>query len=134
MSKDLVSKWFTKISPVEQNMPLLVLNGLAYTPRQAYDEVMRGTLIGDQLQNLIETGRFGTAVEDEKALIKMRLRMSLQSKPQDKPLFVALPTSGVQPKVFSPAQLLEEIESGTAIGQQWINNEANYMRRILQVR
>jgi hypothetical protein len=134
MSKDLVTRWFNKISPVEQNMPLLVLSGLAYTPRQTLDEVTRGTPIGDQLQKLIEAGRFGTAMEDESALIKMRLKMSLQAKPQDKPLFVALPTSGVQPKAFTPAQLLQEIESGSSIGKQWINNEASYMRRLLQVR
>lgn len=115
-------------------MPLLVLNGFAYTPRQTLDEVTRGTPIGDQLQTLIEQDRFGTAVVDEQELIKTRLRLSLQAKPQDKPLFVALPTSGVAPKVFTPAQLIQEIENGTTIGKQWINNEANYMRRLLRVR
>lgn len=134
MSKDLVTKWFNKIPTSEQNMPLLVLNGLAYTPRQTLDEVTRGTPVGDQLQSLIEQGRFGTAVVDEQALIVQRLTMSLQAKPQDKPLFVALPTSGVAPKVYTPAQLLQEINSNTTIGKQWINNEANYMRRLVQAR
>ena len=134
MSKDLVTRWFSKLSPSEQNMPLLVLNGLAYTPRQTLDEVTRGTPVGDQLQSLIEQGRFGTATVDEQALIKTRLRMSLQAKPQDKPLFVALPTLGVQPKAYTPAQLLREIESGSPVGRQWMNNEASYMRRLLQVR
>lgn len=134
MSKDLVTKWFNKLSTEEQNLPLLVLNGLAYTPRQTLDEVTRGTPVGDQLQSLIEQGRFGTAAVDEQALIKMRLQMSLQKKQQDKPLFVSLPTAGVQPKAFTPAQLLQEINNNTAVGKQWINNEASYMQRLVRVR
>lgn len=133
MSKELIAKWFNKISNAEKDMPLLVLNGMAYTPRQTYDEVMRGSPVGDQLQNLIEQGRFGTSYSDEQSLIKQRLKISLQSKP-DKPLFVALPSSGLSPKAFTPSQLIKEIDSGTSLGKQWINNEADYMRRILQVR
>lgn len=134
MSKDLVTKWFNKIAIAEKDLPLLVLKGLAYTPRQTLDEVMRGTEIGEQLQNLIEQDRFGTALSDEQALIKQRLTLTLSKKPQDKPLFVALPTSGLPVKTFTPAQLLQEINNGTALGRQWIDNEANYMRRILRVR
>lgn len=134
MTKELVTKWFNKISNEEKDMPLLVLNGLAYTPRQTLNEVMRGSEIGDQLQNLIEQGKFGTALSDEQALIKERLKITLGKKPQDKPLFVALPTSGLPVKTFTPAQLLQEINSGTTLGKQWIDNEANYMRRVIQVR
>ena len=57
--------------PVRAEHALLVLNGLAYTPRQTLDEVTRGTPVGDQLQSLIEQGRFGTATVDEQALIKI---------------------------------------------------------------
>lgn len=134
MTKELVSRWFNKLGIAEKDMPLLVLSGVAYTPRQAYNEVMRGTPVGDCLQSLIESGRFGTTLADEQSLIKQRLAISLRNKPQDKPLFVALPSSGLEPKVFTPAQLLSEINMGTTLGQQWINNEASYMRRLLQVR
>lgn len=134
MSKETVTKWFNKLPPSEQDKPLLVYKGMAYTPRQALDEVTRGTETGNYLQNLIEMGRYGTAVVDEQELIKMRLNMSLQEKPQDKVLFVALPTSGIAPKTFTPAQLRAEIQNETPIGKQWINNEKSYMLRLLQVR
>ena len=134
MSKDLVTKWFNKISPTEQNLPLLVLSGMAYSPSQTLDEVMRGTPIGAQLQALIEAGKFGTASEDATALAKARLQAKLQSKPQDKPLFATLPTSGIGVKLFTPAQLLQEINSGTAVGRQWINNEIAFMKTLTMVR
>lgn len=135
MSKDLVQKWFNKLSNSEKDKPLLVLNGLGYTPRQANDEVQRGTPVGDQLQRLIEQGRFGTAYVDEQELIKQRLTMSLDEKPaQDKVMFVALPSSGLAPKAFTPRQLKQEIQSGTAVGKQWIDGERSYMLRLLQVR
>lgn len=134
MSKDLVTRWFNKLSTIEQNSPLLIVNGLAYTPRQTLDEVTRNTPVGTQLQALLEAGRFGTTLADENALIRTRLQMNLGSKPQDKPLFVALPSSGIPVKAFTPSQLLQEINSGTPLGKQWINNEADFMRRLLQVR
>ena len=134
MSRDLVTRWFNKLPTSEQNMPLLIVNGLAYTPRQTLDEVNRGTPVGAQLQVLIEAGKFGTTTLDATTLAKSRLQLSLQSKPQDKVLFVALPSSGVTPKTFTPAQLLQEINAGTKLGQQWINNEQSFMQKLVQVR
>ena len=134
MSKDLVTKWFNKISSTEQNLPLLVLNGMAYSPRQTLDEVNSGSPIGNQLQALIEAGKFGTAVEDATALAKARLRAKLSVKPQDKPLFASLPTAGVGVKLFTPAQLLQEINSGSKVGQQWVSNEIALMKTLTMVR
>ena len=129
MSKELVARWFNKISEAEKNLPLLLVEGYAYTPRMAYDEVNRGSVLGAKLQALIESGRFGTSQLDEIAIAKVRLQQSLQSKPQDKILFATL--SG---KTFTPSQLLQEIESGTEIGVQQINAEIAHMRSIVQVR
>jgi len=128
MSRELVTRWIGKISEAEKDLPLLLVSGYAYTPRMAYTEVLNGTTLGNQLQALIETGRFGTSTLDEQAIAKVRLQQILQSKP-DKPLFATL--SG---KVFTPSELLQEIESGTQIGQQWLNQEISHMKMIVNVR
>ena len=117
MSKQIVSNWFNKLASGEQDLPLLLLNGIVYTPRVAYNEVMRDSPVGTQLQNLIETGRFGTTLSDEQTIAKLRLTEIMRTKPE-KPLFATL--SG---KVFTPSELLKEIEEGTSIGNQWVNNE-----------
>lgn len=134
MSKDLVSRWFNKLAVAERDLPLLILDGLAYTPKQTFDEVMRGSPVGERLQNLIEMGKFGTTFEEEQELLKQRLIMSMGMKPQDKVLFVALTSSGIPVQEFTPAKLTQEIRNGTKIGKQWINNEKSYMLRLLQVR
>lgn len=135
MAKELVARWFNKIMPSEHNMPLLIVNGIAYTPQETYNEVMRGTPIGDQLQRLLETGKFGTATMDEQALVLMRARRELQGKPQDKPLWGVLPTSGLKTQLITPAQMLREIENpDSKLGKQYLTYEASFMRRILAVR
>ena len=128
MSKEMVNRWFSKLSEAEKDLPLLLVENYAYTPRMAYSEVMNGSALGAKLQALIESGRFGTSTLDEQAIAKVRLQQILQSKP-DKPLFATL--SG---KVFTPSQLLQEIESGTQIGSQWVNQEISHMKMIVNVR
>ena len=128
MSKELVNQWYSKLGSSERNLPLLLVDGYAYTPQMAYDEVNRGTVLGAKLQSLIEMGRFGTSALDELAIAKVRLQQMLQSKP-DKPLFATLSN-----KVFTPSELLQEIESGTQIGVQWVQNEISHMKMIVNVR
>ena len=128
MTKELVTRWFNRLALGEQDLPLLLSGGFAYTPRMAYDEVMRGSNLGNQLQALIESGRFGTSISDEQAIARTRLEQILKSKP-DKPLFATLSN-----KVFTPSQLLAEIQSETAIGQQWVNTEIAHMKTIVSVR
>jgi hypothetical protein len=130
MSRQLISNWFSKLGEPQKDLPLLLVNGIAYTPRAAYTEVINGTIIGTQLQALVETGRFGTSTLDEIAIAKARIRQSLQSKPQDKPLFATLPSG----KLFTPADILEEIESGTPFGQQYLNGEIAQMRNLVAIR
>lgn len=136
MTKEIVARWFNKLSVAERNKPLLILNGLAYTPQATYNEVMRGSEIGEKLQNLIEQGKYGTTFEEEQELMKQRLTMDLESKPPDKVLFVALSSSGagIPVRAFTAKQLLEEIKNGTTLGKQWLDNEASYMKRLMQVR
>jgi len=128
MSKELVARWFSKISIAEQDLPLLLVDNYAYTPRMAYTEIMNGSSLGAKLQSLIETGRFGTTTLDEQAIAKVRLQQILQSKP-DKVLFATLSN-----KAFTARELMQEIESGTQLGQQWQNNEISHMRAIVNVR
>jgi predicted RNase H-like nuclease (RuvC/YqgF family) len=128
MTKQVVSNWYNKLGQSERNLPLLIYQGNVYTPQVAYDEVMRGSPLGDALQSLIEKQSFGTSAEDEQTVAKLRLTEIMRTKP-DKPLFATLSN-----KIFTPSQLLEEIQKGTAIGQQWVATEISHMKRIVAVR
>ena len=128
MSKDLVQKWYNAISNQEKDLPLILVDGIIYTPTTAYNEVMRSSPVGLKIQELIETGRFGTTTEEEQTMAKIRLEQWLKSQP-DKPLFATLSN-----KVFTPSQLLEEIQSGTSIGEQWQKNEILHMKTLMRIR
>ncbi len=128
MSRELVTAWLQKIASAERDLPLLILGDIAYTPRTAYDEVMRGSELGNRLQALIETGRFGTTPLEEQQIAKIRLRQIMQAKP-NVPMFATLSN-----KVFTPSELMAEIESDTDIGNQWVSNEKLHMQRIVQIR
>lgn len=128
MSRELMTRWFNKLPTSEQDLPLLISDGIAYTPRTALNEVNRGSAIGTKLQQLVESGRFGTTTYEETSVAKTRLRQILSGK-AEKPMFATM--SG---KVFTPSQLLQEIEANSQIGQQWINAEMATMSRIVAVR
>ena len=128
MSREVVTRWFSRLASGEQDLPLLISESNIYTPRTALNEVMRSSELGNKLQALIETGRFGTTAYEEEQVAKIRLRQILQAQ-SEKPLFATL--SG---KVFTPSQLLQEIESNTAIGVQWLNNEKTHMSLLVSAR
>jgi len=131
MTRELVESWFNKLSIVERDLPLLIVSGIAYTPRTTLNEVKRGTALGKHLQALIEKKSFGTNQIEEQTLAKMRLRDILIREPE-KPMFVTI--QGVAPRAYTPKQLLTEIDANSKIGRQWTNNEISHMRRVLAVR
>jgi hypothetical protein len=126
LTLEFVRRWFNKLPNAEKDLPLLVWEGYAYTPRQALTEVEKNTPIGRALQSLVESGRFGTSSEEERELAKIRLKKVFEAMPE-KPLFATL--SG---KTFTPKQLIEEIERNSEIGEQWILAETSRMRRLLK--
>ena len=75
MSLELMRKWVASLPPAERNLPLLHVGNAFYSPEQALYEVERGTAVGEQLQKLVEEGRFGTNLT---ALAKARLEALLK--------------------------------------------------------
>ena len=128
MTLGLVRQWFTKISDAEKDLPLVLLEGYAYTPRVAWNEVLRGSPLGQKLQVSIERRAIGSAPSDEETIAKLRLEQIFAREPE-KPKFATL--SG---KLFTGQQLLEEIRRGTSIGKQWVNNEISHMKALVSLR
>ncbi len=126
-----VQAWLQRIPPNELDLPLLIVDGTAYTPRMAYAEVQRGTATGAKLQMLIEAGRFGTTTEQELALAKIRLKEILARLPPDKPIVATIGSPQLPGKAYTPRELLEEIQRQTPRGVQWLQAEVEQMRRIM---
>lgn len=92
--------------------------------------MIRGSPLGAKLQSLVESGKFGTTPEQELIVAKARVVQWLSQDPNpDKIKFVTMSN-----KQFTARQLLQEVQSGTVIGRQWVVNEVGVMRRIVSVR
>lgn len=124
MSKQTIEAWVSKIPKLERDQPLIVLGDSAYTPNQVLSEVSRGTALGNQLQQKIEAGKFSPAM-DKYALALLRLRERLGKMPSD----ARIAHGG---KVFSPQELLKEVEAGTPIGRSFIEAEVKRTEEVLK--
>lgn len=124
-----IQRWFNSLPEAERDLPVVILSGIAYTPRMILMEVQRGTPVGQRLQMMVEAGTYGTTALEELQLAKVRLREVLLRMP-NKPIIATL---GTKYRVYTPQELLREIEMQTPIGMQWIQAELQHVRRILGV-
>jgi len=130
MTLERVRAWFERLPPAERDLPIIILEGVAYTPRMILAEVSRGTPLGERLQAMVETGRLGTTMAEVESLAKLRLKELLSRLPPDKPIVATL---GIPEKTYTPRELLREIEMQTEAGRQWVEAEIRTMRRVLEM-
>jgi len=118
---DAVSRWISRLPPAERNLPLLVVDNVAYSPNDALAEVRAGTPLGRKLQAMIETGRWGTPDEVLEALAAERLKKLYRERPD-----VRITSQGKK----TSKELIEEIEKRTKLGRELIESEIEYMKRL----
>jgi len=54
MSKEFIESWYRRIPELERDLPIILIEGRVYTPREVYNEVMRGTRLGELMQGKLE--------------------------------------------------------------------------------
>lgn len=54
MSKEFIEKWYNKIPEIERNLPIIYFDGKVYSPKEIYNEVMKGSEIGEKIQEMLE--------------------------------------------------------------------------------
>jgi hypothetical protein len=129
MTLHVVRAWYNRLPPAERDLPILILDGIAYTPNMVLAEVTRGSIVGERLQRLLEEGRLGNSGLEEEQLARIRLKELLRRYPE-RPL-VAILREG---RTFTPSQLIDEIERGTLVGRMLILSEIEYMKFLLRLR
>ena len=129
MTLPVVRRWFNRLPEAERDLPIVTINGVAYTPRMILAEVERGTPLGRRLQAMVEAGQLAASgPEDLERLAKLRLKMVLERLPE-RPLIACLREDHV--RVYTPRQLLKEIEAQTEVGRAFIEAELEVMRRLV---
>lgn len=115
MSKEFILKWYEKIPRAERNMPFIVHKGKVYTPTDIYNLALQGKL-DEELQKKIEKGEF-TSIEEKFKIGLERLRKILKNLEKTN-IKIAVGT-----KIYTPKELLKEIEKGTKLGRQLLEAE-----------
>ena len=88
MSLAFIKWWYSRIPPVERNLPVLLHRGRVYSPNEIYYEVMKGTKIGEELQMKLEAIRaeHSFSLEDLKGLdyiARKRVEEIIKNLPDD---------------------------------------------------
>jgi len=131
MTLEVIRRWFSKLPESERDLPIVIYNGIAYSPRAILYEVMRGTKVGKHLQGKVEAGELGTTSQEEYYLALLRLKQILSRYPPNKPILASLT---YPPQLYTPQQLINAIERGTPLGKRLVNTEIQHMRYLLSLR
>jgi len=131
MTLDVIRRWYSRLPPAERDLPIVIYQGVAYTPTMIYSEVMRGTPLGEILQRYVETGSIGTTREEEYMLALTRLREVLRRYSPDRPIIATLT---IPPRTLTPSDILREVESRTPLGMRFVEAELEHARRLLRLR
>lgn len=112
-----VIEWFKKVPKVERFMPFLVYKGKVYTPSDIV-ELAKQNKLPDDLKKKVLSHQF-TTILDKYIIGIERVRKvlkNLQSKGKD----IQIAIGG---KIYTPEQLLKEVERGTKIGRMLVEAE-----------
>ncbi len=115
MSITFVTKWYRGIPPVERKLPVIYHNGKMYTPDDIYREVVKGTKLGEELQEKLERLRAANSlsIDDLKELdyvARKRVEEVIKNLPKDFTL-VAISNGErrfVKPNEFMNTKLFEK--------------------------
>lgn len=131
MTLEYIRKWFNRLPESERDLPIVILNGIAYTPRMILHEVERGSKIGEELQTKVEAGSFGTTEEEAYNLALIRLKEILKRYPPNKPVIAVLSNP---PVTLTPEQIIEQVEKRTPLGKRFVEAELQQVKYLLSMR
>ncbi|MCD6407331.1 hypothetical protein J7L81_05625 [Candidatus Aerophobetes bacterium] len=121
MSREFVERWYSSIPEFERDLPIILVDGRVYTPREIYNEVMKGTPLGEKLQMELERLRspHSLTYEDLRKLQEVaweRVKRIVKGLPKD----------------FSVVSLSGMIVRGEKIAEVLKDSAVNYeMRKII---
>lgn len=124
MSK--VRSWVDGLPVSERDLPLIVVDSIAYTPREVLAEVEAGTGLGAKLQSNVEASAYGTSRELLEELAEVRIDKLLRERPVT---IVRLVPPGEKPE-FTAEETMREVRERTDYGKKLIEREIRYMAHL----
>jgi len=128
MSIERISTWYWKLPAYDRKLPLVIVDGREYTPNQIYDEVRRGTRLGEKLQRSVELGAAGLT---NGAKIWELAKKRLITKLREIPVTVKTYLLG-KPEITSE-EMIRDIETEGFFGKSLIEAEIEQMKALMEV-
>lgn len=88
MSREFIEKWYKSIPKMERDLPIILIDGKVYTPNEVYEEVMKGTELGEIMQSKLErmSSQHSMTYEDLREIRHIayeRVKRILEDLPKD---------------------------------------------------
>jgi len=128
MTLERVERWFEALPEPERDIPLIVIDEVAYTPRRVLEEVRAGTDLGKKMQEMLESPERMLPVKE--ILAEKRLEVILGRYPPDQPRYGVIIEG--RREILTPRELMVHIRKRTKLGKQWIRTEKEYIQRLLR--
>jgi len=129
MSLELVRRWFDSLPEHERDLPLILVDGKVYTPREVLREVERGTPLGEKMQATLEMAISGSYTFEELRVIgKARAKEIAKRLPKDFSL-IAIGKGEV-----TRDEIIEMIQREESLGKSAIDYEAERAMKLLTMR
>lgn len=126
MSLSKVRSWVDGLPVAERNLPLVVVNSIAYTPQEILAEVEAGTELGAKLQSKVESSTYGTPQTILEALAETRLEKLLRERPVT---IVRLVVPGEKPELTAE-ETIREVKERTELGRKLLEREIRYISHL----
>lgn len=84
--REFIEAWYRRIPEMERDLPVILVGDRVYTPREVYEEVVRGTKLGEVMQSKIERMASLNSYEDLRELKQValeRVKRILEDLPED---------------------------------------------------
>lgn len=121
-----VRSWVNGLPVAERNLPLVVVDTIAYTPQEVLAEVEAGTELGAKLQSKVEASTYGTSRKLLEELAEVRWDKLLTERPVT---IVRLTVPGMKAELTAE-ETMKEIRERTEYGKKLLEGEIRYIEHL----
>jgi hypothetical protein len=125
-----VRAWFSRIPEFERDLPIILVDGAVYTPREVLREVEAGTALGLKMQRMLEQMRSSpTQTSDFIEVGRARALKKVESLPEDFSIIAI--GEQFEPVVADKNKIKQMIMQGVGLGAAAIDYEAKRAMKLL---
>ena len=117
MTVERVRRWFERIPEIERDVPIILINGRVYTPREVKSEVERGTTLGRRMQEELE--KTVSHITQLHKIGKARALYWAKGLPED----FSIGSYSIEKPIATKSEIIRMIEQEEEVGESAVKYE-----------